>query len=282
MSFLSDLFGEKPVYPDIPQLSLPEEQQKAADANLAIAPKAKELSDLTADQLHSLATRLFPNLDEVSGIITGNIGREVRGLLPDSDVAAGQRSSVARGFNLGIQDGPSLGNLVLRDLGIEQQQQIDRGLRDAESWLTASERLYAPALGVYTSMFVSPEQMYSVDSHERDLQWQLEKLRADVKAMPDPTTVGLWNASWSVVDAVLSAYTGSNVTLGQIDPKGSGGSPQGVNFGGGQNAIGSNNSAYGWGYGGGQDVNINLGTQSGVGGGMDMSAEQLNYFGGIA
>lgn len=235
--FLSDLFGSKPVVPNLPQLDLGTEQQKALAANVAAIPQAEQIAtqvDLfNQQQIDQMLTNVIPNYAAIKGNISQNIASLTAGQIPTDVSQAVQRSDAAQALSGGFSGSQAAGNLTARDLGLTSLQLTQQGLTSAESWMRTASSIYQPGMFNVTSMFVTPGQEAAFDTQERNLQFQRNWLQSQIAAMPDPTTVGLWNASWSVVDAVLSAYTGSNVTLGQLNPQGNFGTQSGLNFGGG-------------------------------------------------
>lgn len=248
MGFLDDLFGRKPTVPELPQVSLTEEQRKAAEANIAIAPKGAELADLSMAQINKMMESAIPGFGGIQKQAAGNITSLLRGEIPMDVSQEVKRQGAGRALTGGYAGTDAAERLVARDLGLTSLGVTREGLSSAESWISSMERLYSPSQALFSSMFITPQQEFAAATQERNLQFQRDWLSNQIAAMPDPTTVGLWNASWSVVDAVLSAYTGSNVDLGRVNPQGSFGGPSQMNFGGGGSGMGwgGPGGAYGW------------------------------------
>lgn len=272
--FLSALFGSKPTVPDLPSLSLPQEQQKALAANIAAIPGAETIAtnvDLfNQRQVDQMLSHVIPNYQAIQGNINKNIQSLTAGQIPSDVAAQVQQSDAARSLTGGFGGTEAGGNLVARDLGLTSLDLTQRGLASAQSWLQTANSLYAPGRFNVSSMFLTPGQQASFDVEERNAQFQRNWMQNQIKAMPDPTTVGLWNASWSVVDAVLSAYTGSSVDLGRINPQGTTAQTSGMSLGGGNNNFGGGYSP-GAGEGGAGFDNESVGfSDAAAGGGMDM------------
>lgn len=225
MSFLSSLFGSKPVVPDLPQLNLGEEAGKAITANQTNLPAAESLVSsanlFSRDQIDQMLKAAIPGMTGMESSISGNIEAELKGQLPSDVKTAVTNAAAAKALSGGTSGSEFGRNIVARDLGLTSLDLTEKGLSSAESWMKTVSSIYEPSMMSVSSMFISPAQEASFDTQERNAQFQRQYLQNQISAMPDPVTVGLWNTGWSVVDAVLSAYTGSDVELGQINPKGS-------------------------------------------------------------
>lgn len=192
--FLSDIFGSKPKLPSAPApIDLGKQQQLAIDTNIAAEPGARAFAGLIEDQIDQMIRRNVPGWDNIKSLVTGNIQSELKGELPQSDVAQSQLNSVAKSFGLGTGGSGFGGNLVARDLGLRQLDLTNRGLASAESWLNATEQLYNPALIQYNRMFITPEQQYESTKQNQDTSFQYQYLKNQIAAMPDPQTVGVMN-----------------------------------------------------------------------------------------
>lgn len=269
MSFLTDLFGSRPTVPTLPRTNLSDQQQAAITANQAALPGAESLvgqSNLfTRDQLN----QMIPGLAELSGgAAISDIESLLKGEIPTDVSQAVESATAARSIGGGY-GGSGMGrNLTARDLGLTSLDLTQRGLSSAENWMRTMTSIYAPSMLNVSSMFVTPQQMYQTTNEQNVQQFQRNWLSNQIQAMPDPVTVGLWNTGWSVVDAVLSAYTGSNVDLGRVNPQGSYssfagtgvsdagggmiGSPSGPEGGMGGGGFGGTEGDFGAGFGGGE------------------------------
>jgi hypothetical protein len=251
---MGGLFGSKPVVPDLPSLSLPVEQQKALAANLAAIPQAEQIAGrvnlFNQQQLDQMLENVIPNYKALTTDISQNISQMAAGQVPTDVQGQIQRSAAARALGGGYAGTEAQKNLVARDLGLTSLDLTQKGLASAESWMRTASSIYEPGMFNVTSMFVSPAQQAGFDVAERQSQFQRQWMQNQISAMPDPTAVGIWNATWSVVDAALSAYTGSSVDLGRISTQGSMGGG-GMSFGGGGGGGGGGGFSLGGGGGGG-------------------------------
>lgn len=222
-------------------MDLGTEASKAIAANQANLPAAEKLVGaanlFSQQQIEQMLTSVIPNYKQITQSISGNIASEVAGEIPQDVQNAVWSSAAAKSFGSGFAGSGAAKNLVARDLGLTSLAMTDRGLKSAESWMAEQANIYEPSMMRVGSMFVSPGQQASFDVEERNAQFQRQWLQNQIAAAPDPVTVGLWNTSWSVVDAVLSAYTGSNVDLGRVNPQG-----QFANYGGGGGGMGGGGS----------------------------------------
>jgi len=223
--FLSDLFGSRPKLPPAPKpIDLGKQQQLAIDTNIAAEPSARAFAGLIEDQIDAMIRRNVPGWDNIKNLVSENTQAQLRGELPQSDVAQSQLDSVARSFGLGTGGSGFGGNLVARDLGLRQLDLTNRGLASAESWLNATEQLYNPALIQYNRMFISPEQQYAATKTNEDTAFQYQYLKNQIAAMPDPQTVGVMSllngtSLLSTVYGGKQGYQGSP----QLNTGGSGG-----------------------------------------------------------
>jgi hypothetical protein len=241
--FLSSLFGSKPNVPGLRQLDLGTEQALSIANNQRNLPGMEALigqaNAFTAEDINKWLSIAMPWYQSASTQIGKNINDELAGKIPTDVSQQVQNSAAAKAIGGGFSGSGMHGDLVARDLGLTSLDLTQKGLSSAESWMQTMDKLYAPSMISLKDMFISPTQQASFDVSERNMAWSRDWLQNQINAMPDPTTVGLWNATWSVIDAALSAYTGQSVDLGRIDPKGSyagmgaGGMGGGGGFGGG-------------------------------------------------
>src|SRR5207247_9526338 len=101
MGFFQDLFGRKPVVPTLPELTLPAEQQKAIQANVAAVPGAAALAKLSQEQLKAMAEFAFPGFGTAGDQISRNIQSQLRGEIPTDVSEAVQRSDAGRALRGG-------------------------------------------------------------------------------------------------------------------------------------------------------------------------------------
>lgn len=243
LDFLSPIFGSKPKVPNLEELDLGEEQLKAIENNLAAAPEARKLADLTADEIDRLIKRTTPNFDEITGQASQNIEAYLKGEIPKDVQEFIKRSSAAKALEGGYGATGMHAALTARDLGLTSLDLTTRGLSAAESWLGMSERLYSPALSAFTGMFVTPMQQAAFDVEERNTKFQHSWLKNQIKAMPDPVLRGIHDTIMSLASAYLGgSYGGTfNSTSSAASTTPNFG---GINTGGGGGAITSPGMSY--------------------------------------
>ena len=207
------IFGSKPVVPKPVDEAL--KSQKDTQTLLPGAEKqATQIDTFNQSELERMLELSAPGLFENMGIAGKDIKQMLSGVLSDSDAAAQQRRSIGDALSGGFLSfgaGGAGTNLVLRDLGIAQQQQIDRGLTSLKKWTKEAESLTAPRFDI-TSMFPTWKDEYSAD-------WQ----KSLIDAAPDPVARGRsdeWNA---LIGEVLSVYGGGAGFKGGYTPNYSGG-----------------------------------------------------------
>lgn len=211
MGFLSNVFGSKPEVPELKELNLSDEQMLAIANNLKAAPDAARLANLTADQIDALLRRTMPNADQIFGGVSENIASMVAGEVPKDVQDFIMRSNAARALEGGYAGMGMHGALTARDLGLSSLDLTLKGQSAAESWMGASERLYAPAMATYTNMFITPMQQAAFDVEERNTQFQRQWLKSQISAMPDPVLRGLHDTIMSLAVAYLGGqYTPDN------------------------------------------------------------------------
>lgn len=190
-SFVDDVYGSKPTLPPWHGLDFGVEQGRAVRNNLAIAPEASKLANLTEEQLLSMLRTAIPGFDNIRSTASGNIESMLEGKIPQDVQDAITNSGAGRNLGLGTAGSGFGRDLVARDLGLTSLNLTEKGLSSAESWLSSTERMLSPAMATYTGMFVTPGQQASFDANERDKQFEHDWLGAQIAAMPDPGTAGL-------------------------------------------------------------------------------------------
>lgn len=213
------VYGTKPT---VPQLGA--EQQKAIAANQAALPGletlATDVNQFSQQQKNAMLSFIDPNWQKNFGLAGEQINKMMLGELPTSDVAMSQLHSVSSALSGGFGGTPAMGNLVARDLGIEQQQVINQGLAANDRWLRTAESLSAPTFDM-TRSFISPEQQF-----QRDWQQSL------IAAAPDPVARGQSDAWNALIGEVLSMYGGGAGFKGGYTPQWPGGGGGGGGGGG--------------------------------------------------
>lgn len=244
-SFLENVFGSRPSVPAYEAVSAEQEQLNAIQGNLAALPGASDLASrvntFNQAELDRLYEMALPGYDSIRDSLGANYASLARGEIPQDVQDAIGRSGAARALGGGY-GGTGMGrNLIARDLGLTSLDLMGYATNATQRWLSTAA---APRFDV-SSMFFSPAQRLGHAVNERNFKFQRDWLNAQIEAAPDPVTVGLWNTGWSVVNSVLSAYTGTATNFGMVNPQGNFGT------GGGGNYMGSNPMGSSGGGGGG-------------------------------
>lgn len=232
MGFLQDLYGSKPTVPNVPELSLPEEQRKAVEANLAIAPEAAKLSAFSQDQINKMMEMAIPGFAGMRGQISSNINALLRGEIPTDVSQEVKRQGAGRALTGGFAGTDAASRLVARDLGLTSLGLTREGLSSAESWIQQMEQLYSPSQALFQGLFITPGQQFAAATQERNLQFQRNWLQEQISAMPDPVTRGLYDTTMEIISDVLGAYSGGG-SHKSYEPNYGGGGGGGMSWGGG-------------------------------------------------
>lgn len=239
-TFLEQLVGKKPTPPQVPELSLPEEQQRAIEANIAAAPGAAKLATLSQEQINRMMEMAIPGFEGMRGQITSNINALLRGEIPLDVSQEVKRQGAGRALMGGFAGSGAASNLVARDLGLTSLGLTREGLSSAESWIREMEQLYSPSQAIFTGMFITPQQQFAAATQERNLQYQREWLQEQIDAMPEP-----WAEDFKqFVYRAMSAYSGTAVSP---NPYSTPGSFSGGMGGGGGGGMGGGGGGINWG-----------------------------------
>lgn len=241
MSFFTDLVGKKPKVPEVKPVDLGQEQQKAISENLAAAPGAAKLAQLSQDQIRKMMEQAIPGFEGIVGKASGNIADLLAGKIPGDVSDAVQRSSAARSLGGGYAGTGMARDLVARDLGLTSLDLTQQGLKSADAWIRNMEQLYSPSEAIFTGMFVTPQQQFAASTEERNLQFQRDWLANQIEAMPAPWATDLKQ----FVYRALSAYSGTAVPNNPYSTPGSFGNPD--YSGGVPNSQGRSGNGINWG-----------------------------------
>jgi len=212
MSFLSDIFGKKPKVPEFQRTSLPEQQGKAINANLAALPGAEDLvgkaNVFTRQQIQDMLRATIPNYDAITKTATGNIQSMLKGELPQDVQGQISRNAAAKALGGGYAGSGSHGNLVARDLGLTSLDLTQQGLSSAESWFKMSDQMFSPGMLNVSSMFITPQQQFESEFQQNTLQFQRDWMSNQIKAMPDPVLSGINDQVYGLLQSVAGSFGG--------------------------------------------------------------------------
>lgn len=230
-SFLEKMSGTKPKLPAWTPIDITKEQQATVAGNQATLPGAQTLATsvntFNQSELDRLYNQALPGYDRIKQNVSDYLSSTTGGQLPDDVADEIYRRTTSRATAGGF-GGSGIGrNLTARDLGLTSLDLIDRGISSAQRWLSTQA---APRFDV-TSMFLSPAQRIPMAMEERNLKFQHDYLRAQIKAMPDPATK-YWTDG--VTNLLMGAgnYWGGDYQTTPTSEWGAGSSPQ-MNTGGG-------------------------------------------------
>lgn len=194
-TLLQSIFGSKPNVPALPTVNLADQQQAAVRANQAILPGAEamasEANRFNIGQINAMLENVMPGYQANLGTASTAISRMLQGELPMSDLAMQQNRSVSRAFGVGIGGSGGMGNLVARDIGRAQEQEVLAGLTSMENWMRTAASVYEPGMVNVSSMFVTPAQMYATANEQNIQQFQRNWMQSQISAMPDPVLAGI-------------------------------------------------------------------------------------------
>lgn len=201
-----DVYGEKPIIPDYPTASgINATTSKSILDNFGDASTAtSEINASNQEQLTKLLRQTIPGYDQIISKSSQNIQDSLSGKLPSDVQSSIERSDAAKAVGGGYSGSGVASDLTLRDLGLTSLNRMDKGLSQAESWLSASRNLSTAAPLNVTSMFLNPSQNMDLAQG----QFQRNLFSNQVAAAPNPQVRGQWDSDMSIIGMVLSAYGG--------------------------------------------------------------------------
>jgi len=223
-------YGKKPTIPDLPAIDPSAVQQTTISGNQNALPGAERLaSDVNAfnikEQLAALTKTLNVlapgQLEKVQGIVSS----QLRGEVPTDVQQQLQRQSVAGAYGRGYGPGSQIAsNDYLRNFGLTSlglQQQGEQGFQ-----ALAGMGPKAPLFDV-SSMFYTPQQRLQFAFQDRAAQYNVNLMKAQVAAAPDPAMVQLAEG----FDNFFKTW--SSIGTGMLGGGGGGGGGMGGMMGGG-------------------------------------------------
>ncbi len=202
-------FPKKPKVPDWQDISLATQQGKAIDANLAALPGAEQLvsrsNAFSQDQISKMLQNVIPNYSALTSKSGSNIEAMLRGEIPSDVKDQIQTSDAARALSGGYSGSGMHGDLVARDLGLTSLHLTQQGLSSAESWISMMDSMFAPSQLSVKDMFISPTQMFQTTFANQAEKWNVQWLKNQLKALPDPATAAIARDVGGIVDSVGSS-----------------------------------------------------------------------------
>lgn len=249
--FFSAVMEKAPSIPKLPVVDLTKEQLNAISANAAALPGAESLAgninQFNLDQWLKSMKFAFPQFEQARDLITGNAMSLARGEIPKDVSENIQRSAAVRALGGGFSGSGMQGALTARDLGTTSLNLMTQGANALERWIS---NIRTPNPFDVTSMFVSPQQLYTT-KNEQNLQQFQRKYIANLNAAHYAPMSRIGRGLDAALDIVASYY-GANA--GQSQPQqanysssfsggGGGGGGPSSNDGGGNGQGGIFNSA---------------------------------------
>lgn len=237
-----DILGgvTKPTVPDWKDILLSDEQGKAIAANQAALPGAEALvsasNSFSQDQITKMLEQAIPGYSAMVGSASGNIESMLKGEIPTDVSNAVRMNSASRALSGGFGGSDSARNLTSRDLGLTSLDLTGKGISAAETWMQNMNSLFRPSMIDVSSMFVTPQQMFSDTFQNQEQSWNVQWLKNQIKAMGDPTWTAIGQFVGGIGDALASVALGSmggNTSIPAGGGSGGGTAGGGMGSGGG-------------------------------------------------
>lgn len=207
-SFFSDLLNPTSYkVPPAPVVSPDQAQMETVAGNTAAFAGAKELAQNFNDFMaQQQAKQLATSMPWLKGLETQGaqtIADRLAGKLSTSDVAASQRSSVARALGMGT----NVGGTTLRDLGLTQYQAQSSGLAALPGFTQSSAAIHRTPLFDFSNVFLSPQQRWQMNYQNATNSWNVQNLKNQMAAQPAP-----WMKAFAGLgDTALNLFTGAAI-----------------------------------------------------------------------
>lgn len=166
----------KPNLPAFQRINPQAEQQTAVTGNISELPQLEKLASgvntFNQQQLDQMLAAAIPGFQGLKSKVSSTISDELAGKLPSDVIGNVQDLAAAKAIGGGYGGSGMHSNLVARDLGLTSLQLTQQGLTSAQSWMTAMDNIYKQGQFDMSSMFITPQQQFAMDTSERDLQFQ--------------------------------------------------------------------------------------------------------------
>lgn len=207
-----DIYGKKPI---VPQYDPFGSYQKTIKENIALAPEAMKLADITNQYNLGTRTGLFeqlrPGYSGMLGQVAQNQDARIRGEISPDALGLLARQGAAWRQDSGVGGG-GMGNFRdLRNFGRASMDVQRQGESDAANWLRTLTQTSLPDAVDIRDYSINPASRLSEDFN-RD--W----LAAQVTASPDPAKRGQFDSKMAILGMMLSAYGGGAGYQGTYRP----------------------------------------------------------------
>lgn len=182
----SQFLEKKPKVPGLESIDPTQQGKDAANANLAALPDAQKLGQqvdaYNQAELDKSFADIFPGYKDAARQAGSNIEDLLSGKISDTTAAEVSRRAAARSVGSTGSFGPRGQSLEARDFGITSEAQKSRGLTALSGWLASAKgSLIAPKFDV-TSMFLTPQQLYTNRNEQAVQQFQRQNAANQVDA----------------------------------------------------------------------------------------------------
>jgi hypothetical protein len=242
MGLLDKMSGSKPKLPGWTPINITGEQQATVAGNLSTLPQATELASgvntFNQSELDRIYNQALPGYDRIKQNVADYLASTTRGQIPEDVANEVYRRATSQATASGF-GGSGMGrNLTARDLGLTSLDLMGRGIDSTQRWLSTQA---APRFDV-TSMFLTPAQRIPMAMEERNLKFQYDYLKAQIKAMPDPETK-YWTDGVTTLLMGAGNMWGADYNTASPSEWGGKQAPQ-MNTGGGGGGFGGGGSSY--------------------------------------
>lgn len=205
-------YGTKPTVPDLPRISLDQQQGLATAANQAVLPETEKLATAVntfqSGELRRLMDAAFPFFGGLLAKGSENTASLLRGELPADVSRAVEASAAARALGGGY-GGSGMGRaLTLRDLGRTSFDATQQGLMNFGQLAQLTRPLMPQPFDV-SSMFVTPLQRASFENEQNLQQFQRNWMSNQIASQPDPFKAALGDAFNNLFATAASFGMGS-------------------------------------------------------------------------
>jgi hypothetical protein len=220
-------------------ISLPQQQAAAIAANQASLPAAEALvsstNQFSQSQVQKMLEAAIPGYSSMSATASSDIESFLKGEIPSDVTAQIEESTAAAALGGGYGGSGAATNLTARSLGLTSLDIMNRGLTSAQNWMTTMNSIFAPSELNVSSMFISPQQMFQDTFQNQEAAWNVQWLKNQIAAMPDPLMEAVGQLVGGIADtavATVAGYIGGQGAASQVAGN------QGGGGGGGSNLVG--------------------------------------------
>ena len=192
-NIIGGLLQKKPNVPDFNPIWAKTAQTNAINNNIEQTPKLKEwaadINTFNQQQMEQMLKNAIPGYEGMKSQASDVLNSWLKGEIPKDVQDQVQNSAAARALGGGYGGSGKMGNLLARDLGLTSLGITQQGLNSAEKWIQGIAAISNPGLFNFSSMFLTPTQLYQINSAERTGQFQRDWATNQVNAEYAPGTI---------------------------------------------------------------------------------------------